>query len=1509
MTNNIFHSSMKVSNMKRLVSFLALVVAALAPAAGCNDGLDPIDRVQTNLVDKSIFEGEWWFTQTYIDVNGEEALTGVFDNYPVADWGSVAYHPIERPWAGNYPLGRIRWVIDENTLFAFRSYELIDGGNDDGRDPNFRGQPLAAYRIVNHVDVRQDYDPITGELTNVRVEDTSDRQWYDRRFMRVDWSVNLISTPFIGADQGGAPPYDIEPLAHPELPKAWEPSFVRIGQDPEYRFADEWADADAETIHYMSFVTQSLYSPVLGGCSVWVGGGPAPCTTMNLTVRSSFLRVPPNHSYAGETLSHREFDRFGVIRGAQRTYVRGGTAEGNIANYCSADADCGIGGYCDVEQNVCLGGLTSDYGETDFMTFYRSRHNFWQRSLTDTACLADWQCDDRYGTGGTVGSVCDRAARKCTIPLADRAIREVVYTLNPGFPAYLTPSAFETVGIWNEAFMRGWRAVKGVAAPTGPNQACQETDPTAYCFCGSPDDIGDRTCRYRYDPFMSPADATAAGVVNPYDCYVQNTAGFTRPLHPTSEADYPGPDVYQYDFVGEECMLVLESNRCDRAPGEACQELGDIRYQFFNYIEHGNVYFGGVATPMVDPINGEFIYSSINMAAESIESVGTTAREFYPVLRDEPGANDRYFGGEDVRGYYGARGNVERPPTAVGASSFDGFTIPDDSRPGMPLDMAGSIRDYIDANQERFERLRGAEGRTQIMSDRLSRLAGSPIESRLMGAVGQEIAAETLDFSQYDSFSLSNEAVLDQISPFRNGAGFGAHRDWHRVEQRYPSGIFVDPPYAPEIESSRSIYWAQKFAGYPVEEAGIRMQQAYMRGVMLHEMGHGIGLEHNFGGSLDRDQYDDGYFNQVFRDGDALAIPTLIQFDRPNARCDGAPCPGNANGTADGEEVNNYYRELRRVRNERNRLGISPHTSSSVMDYHGENSRALPDLGRYDIAAALYNHFDLVEVYDENPEYESGSSLNGIHQSATTPRLLLTSYRGGDACTETSQCPYSAARTGQLIGQTCILNPRQSRVPLPCVDPETGGPAQNCVCSSFDEDMITEASDSFPDAYPVNYLSCTNFRLNDISWCTWFDAGESFQEVIDNYRRGWEQSYPLAYYRRFRRSGPTSGGAWQSIQDSVKIYQHFLFRYFNEPDFRSDEGALGVTDQLQACGDTMNWLAEIITLPQEGSYQLDPSTNSYRRLGEDMGMPGSDISLPVGMGYPMWSQYEEGLQGFFRTARSGVFFDKYLALYALAVRDWGLSYSLDDRYYINFYDLYSIEMNELFGGLILNDPSWFAPRVQIVDGEPRVLPLTWDRGMVFGACRQAGVVVPCRPDQQTVYPEPSIRDTSNEVLRDWATILALAQFPVFYDASFEQRLSVFKFGTGDGFRLADIGPDGQPICGYERALPDTGHPVCTDPDEADYVAYESDRLHQLFVAMKVNARLEYNLPEEQIGFRFLLELTEKQDEVRTLRALPSPTAAQLERLRQREQELNAGESFLEYLIDVQREYGISAYFL
>ncbi len=1535
---------------KHFISLLA-ATSLLSIAFGCTKGGPTADRVQPNLVDKDIFQGEWWVTQTVIDADAE--ATG-------PTWTGDSGWDLSLDKGSSGSLGRIRWVIDEKVLFAFRSYELVDGANPNGNDEEFRGQPLAAFEVIDHVDVRPQYNEVTGETRNIIEENTEDRRWFEREFMRVDWSKNHVQSFFFPAELDALGRWTIEPGSffiqdesshctgegeeeQCAFPKSWEPQLVTLGEDPSYRFADEWPEGNEDTTHYMSFVTFMNLSP--DAECVFASG--TPCQTLSIPSRLAFLRVPPEHQYAAATQSHEEFDKFGVFRTYQRTYI--GASNSGTTRRCDRDVDCGTGGFCNVETHICEGGLGEDFGETDSLAFLRPRHNFFAQSLTDQECAADWECDGRFGDEPSApGSVCDARARRCTIPMRERVPRQlakgpgsIAYHLNAGFPKHLVHPAMEVMGNWNEVFMRGWRVTRGEALPTYESIRinCQERDPTRYCFCGSPDDVGG-TCRGRYDPFITPDDWAAQGVTDPYQCHIENTE-FSEPGSPTSFDDYPLPQAYRYQFVGDECLFVLRANTCDwhrTDASQTCEEvldadgepivweqLGDLRHQFFNFIDQVNTPFGGVSSPLADPTTGELITANANFSARGVEARATQALDFFPVLRcanetlgcdaGDEAAAERYLTGENLRGYFSNLGRTEHP-AGLAASGSDGFSIDDTSRPQLPVDVNGALRDVMGRATDRIDSLRGQDGRAQILSDRMRRLAGTSIEQKLMGSLGvdgYEALNRHFDHGQRYVFGLTpqtsvyDDSVLDQISPFR-GTGFtrtlGTRMDADEELSRHNICFGTETPFRKRYLE----YWAEAFRGRPPAEASIRMQQLYTRQVQHHEVGHSVGLRHNFAASLDRDNYGDGYFNVVIGDstmsGDDLPLPRLEDYDL------------DSDGFVAGPEFDQYLTELRQTRNERAKRGAHNYTSSSTMDYSGDESDA-QGLGRYDVAATIWNHFDQQEVYNlsrDAVQTDEDGPFQGLKRSHEVGRVWWQSYLGGESCRVDAECPYSRASGAvpetQPVYQRCVQNPRQ-------VFPQAECSGQSdCVCSNFDSDVDDYADVAgYPEAgiergfAPVRYLFCPDDRTHDISWCTRFDAGESFREVIDHYRRTWEELYPATYYRRFQRAGARGGESTGMVEQAAKIYQHLFFRFNFEPGFSLDTGPLGFDDQFLASIDAMNWFIEIVNLPNEGSYQYDAGQNIYRFMGEPVDLPGADLSLLPGQGFGMWTKYQDGYFGFFRPERAGVFYDKLIALLALAIRDWGLSFTIDERYFINFYDLFQTEMTEFFGGVILQDESWFAPRLRMQDGEPIVQHMSWYRGTALGECFENNAFVPCRGSQREVYPDAAIEGTTNEVLRSWAAILALAQFPVYYDTSFEQRLLIFKAGSGSGFDIPDIQADGSPTCVYGTDGLGAGHLVvdpgvpndCDTAEDADYVVFESNRFRTPYVAVKVRPNLELNLEEEQVGFQLLKRLVDLQSEVDGLPPTDPSLPAKL-------QELQRGESFLEYLIDLQTAYGISNFF-
>ena len=168
---------------------LSGLLAAAAIVAGC-PGIGDIDRTQPDKVQKSIFKNadgspkEYFFRQTIIDVPATNGTTFI------GEQGDTE---------------RVVFEVSEDFLYAYRSYghlqdtdngaiagEQGDGYVRPGTGP-YHGAPIAAYPIQSHFDVQRQYNAATGEQSNVLVENTNDRPWNEREFMRVQWGSNFIA--------------------------------------------------------------------------------------------------------------------------------------------------------------------------------------------------------------------------------------------------------------------------------------------------------------------------------------------------------------------------------------------------------------------------------------------------------------------------------------------------------------------------------------------------------------------------------------------------------------------------------------------------------------------------------------------------------------------------------------------------------------------------------------------------------------------------------------------------------------------------------------------------------------------------------------------------------------------------------------------------------------------------------------------------------------------------------------------------------------------------------------------------------------------------------------------------------------------------------------------------------------------------------------------------------------------------------------------------------------------
>ena len=121
-----------------------LPVAAVALLAGfvsCQSSRADRNWVQTNVVEKSLFQGEWYYIRTVVDHDYESYWMGYYGTFTGDQTGSTEL------WATE----RIRWLIDEKYLYAYRADPIVTGADDDESGYRFGTH---AFRLGEYVSIR-----------------------------------------------------------------------------------------------------------------------------------------------------------------------------------------------------------------------------------------------------------------------------------------------------------------------------------------------------------------------------------------------------------------------------------------------------------------------------------------------------------------------------------------------------------------------------------------------------------------------------------------------------------------------------------------------------------------------------------------------------------------------------------------------------------------------------------------------------------------------------------------------------------------------------------------------------------------------------------------------------------------------------------------------------------------------------------------------------------------------------------------------------------------------------------------------------------------------------------------------------------------------------------------------------------------------------------------------------------------------------------------------------------
>ncbi len=404
---------------------------------GCA-GQGDVDRTQPDKVKKSIFfdaQGNpktFYFRQTYVDVP------------PTSAW---AFEGTQGS------MDKVRFVIEETFLKGYRAYDYLPGAeNAFTGGSNNTDTPVLVYAIKSQFDVKREYNPGTGEQTNVISENTTDRPWDQREYMRVDWSQNLAD-------------FDLQSLMFDPATQ-----FLPVLNIADYSYVKEvnmsdptFKDRPIMTDDYIEFLQYQTKTIDINACLMLFPGSGLDdgdlwdCGAAKLGVRNSLLPVKPStyqpleypDTYPILDASGNPFNILpnGVPCTAQTFDLAGSQYNGSDCTPASVDGFKKFGFFRTVVQSY-----DRNYGTTEAgRTYYANRWNIWEDNDVTGA--------SRINADGTVKQ----------LPVSQLVPKPIVYYTNIEFPndPTLMQVAKDVTADWSDAMKR---TVAGILLSAGtPN--------------------------------------------------------------------------------------------------------------------------------------------------------------------------------------------------------------------------------------------------------------------------------------------------------------------------------------------------------------------------------------------------------------------------------------------------------------------------------------------------------------------------------------------------------------------------------------------------------------------------------------------------------------------------------------------------------------------------------------------------------------------------------------------------------------------------------------------------------------------------------------------------------------------------------------------------------------------------------------------------------------------------------------------------------------------------------
>lgn len=989
----------------RQLLFVIAILAALGVIAGCAEERDPINRVQPNALPKSFFVGEdflntdddpeFWTQATLIDVGYGASQDGLFTSTYAQ------------------PVGRIKFTIQEEYLIARLTYERIEGSDHKGMGPKSNdGIVVAAFKILSHFDIKREYSSTTGEEYNVIAENTADRPWYEREYIRVDFSKNLNTDNYdfdtlsmIGIYGG----IKYEALAY-EVKDPTDPNYAHFDLENGYFDVTNKAFAKPQMIDlsYLGWGIDEFPACWLEPDFMGGSGPAAMCSPVELTIRHSFRRVD-DRDYEPAHWDGRKFAAYGAFYTERKGYDR---------HYGMTDDQWHrfINRYNIWERSHAyknpstMEGAIACYTEA---SLGKDVHRDENKNGTEDECEAVM---DELGYQG--GSRCDEFNQKCTLPYRDRTpVTQVWYYTTGSDPNYFDGSDW-AAHQWDVALRSAVMTARYTECVRtgGSANLCAQAYPV---YRGQQDDNDDAialaaevdACRrgqaYAGEDCLALADRLGAD--RQYAKGVIALAKMPEMIvlchSPVEVGDpeicAPADQRLPADMTAADCFTARRE--LDRDKIAICNQafqarIGDLRYNQVNVIETPQTYSPwGIMVDSVDPYMGQTIATSINVWSYATDSWAQSVVDMARYIKGEL-STEQITNGEYIKDWSQAALAAAGGSALPKLSEERAASLISDYAKVNPLKEKVELSDELKAVAQRLrQEARAIKADANVISTtqatysaRMARAAGSNLEAKLTTQMMRQLAGVNSLFDTASStllaspFQKANPSLMRDLRQRREIA-LGERGACMLGEAPVPLSL---ANMADALEAKFSASHGPFNSQDSLEQQQARanamrtwIAQMAHRSTIVHEMGHSVGLRHNFVSSADPFNYRPQYWALRTRAGKATQACTNAALSNEALA---ASCVGPR-----------YIDPL--TADERENL-IWMFMQSSTMDYAGETTQDLLGLGAWDFASARMIHGESVAVYaDESYKLNEARGRGVLDKMDNFGGILGIQYAVGQA--------------------------------------------------------------------------------------------------------------------------------------------------------------------------------------------------------------------------------------------------------------------------------------------------------------------------------------------------------------------------------------------------------------------------------------------------------------------------------------------------------------------------------